>query len=318
STKDEPEKENTPGIPVDGVRVARPAQPDRSHFPQTDPLLHAIDVFNSGNLDEADRLFFTIADKNPMNDAAFFNLGQIAARRGQIVDALRNFRIAFNLRPDNRIYQEAVADMENRICQQINGKYHVCNYYPAMNDLSSLLNQGVRFWAIGYPEEAKSLFDRVIRLDPNNIDGYYDRAVVEENEHQYKLALQDYSHAAYLLNHPGMERLQGDVTAYFAAMPEATKPPPPLLSSVITSAEDKQFDLRLEINQAISQLSSMPTTEKKKGTLSKLGHIVTTVGGDMSALMLNPSASRSSLVTPNNVDTCDRCQILRGGTMGPN
>ena len=67
------------------VRISRPAQPDYSLSAGNEMIQKAIKDLNAGNVDEAAHLLYALTEKDPLSDIAFFNLGQICARRGQIV-----------------------------------------------------------------------------------------------------------------------------------------------------------------------------------------------------------------------------------------
>jgi len=287
-----------------------------------DLMGQAFDNLNHKNPSEAAHLFDSVTQRDPYNDVAFFQLGNISAHDGNIVDALRNYRIAFNMHPDNKTYQQAVDFMEHQITLRIDPHYHICNYYPRQNDLCSLINQGVRFWGINAVDQSKLLFERVINLDPNNIDGWYDLGAVEERQGHFKQALENYRRALYLYQTPGAERLLSpkEQPMFNPLLPQAYKPFPPMLSSVVTSGEDKQFDLGQQLFEAVAEVSKKAEHEhgnknsnaadpnNKNSKVAGAGKFVVKLGvGLIGPALLGPPRRQFA----GQIDTCDRCQIVR-------
>ncbi|HEY9717120.1 MAG TPA: tetratricopeptide repeat protein, partial [Trichormus sp.] len=216
--------------------------------------------------------------------------------------------------------------MENDIRMGIAKNYHICNYYPRQNDLCSLINQGVRFWGINAVAEAKLLFERVVSLDPNNIDGWFDLGITEERQGNFRQAVQDYRRALSLYQSPGAENLLGPEHPQFDAMlPQVYKPFPPMLSSVVTSGEDKQYELGTQLLQAIAEVSKKAEHQKVGvGEVTDPSKSNKVVGAGKFFVKLGEGAIGTYLYgTPHRqlpggeVDTCDRCQIVRTRMMNP-
>jgi tetratricopeptide (TPR) repeat protein/outer membrane biosynthesis protein TonB len=291
-----------------------------------DLMKQAFDSLGHEDTTTAARLFNEVVKRDPYNDMAFYQMGNIAARHGDIVDALRNYRIAFNMHPENEAYKQAVDVMERDIRTRIAPNYHICNYYPRQNDLCSLINQGVRFWGINAVAEAKLLFERVVSLDPNNIDGWFDLGIAEERQGNFRQALVNYRRALSLYQTPGSENLLGPEQRpqFDAMLPQVYKPFPPMLSSVVTSGEDKQYELGAQLLEAIAEVSKKAEHQKvgvgdvtdppKNSKVVGAGKFFVKLGEGAIGTYLYGTAHRQ---LPGQVDTCDRCQIVRTRMMNP-
>lgn len=64
---------------------------------------------------EAERLFKNAVALDPRNPDAFYNLGALAEGRGDLVDALTQYRAGLHLLPDDKALKEAVESMETKL-----------------------------------------------------------------------------------------------------------------------------------------------------------------------------------------------------------
>jgi tetratricopeptide (TPR) repeat protein len=303
TTLDQPSHKLTEIASAQPTSTLQPALP-----PIRDVMNQASQAMSSRDFAEASRLYASVAERDPYNDAAFFQLGQVAASKGDIVNALMYFRIAFNLQPQNTEYKGAVNYFEQQIKMHISTEYHICNYYRWQGDLSSLLNQGVRFWGINAIDQSKLLFQRVVSLDPNNIDGWFDLGVTEERQGNLKEALADYHRALSLYQTPGSEQLLGPPPPQHASMFQLfanSLKPRRMLSSTVDSGEDRQFNAGSQLYAAIAQVS-----EK----LANPQAVVQQVGWPVAGVK---QPQYYYQYQGSYIDTCDRCRIVRSQKMNP-
>lgn len=68
-----------------------------------------------GEYEDAERLFKQAVAMDPRNPDAFFNLGALAEGRGDLVDALTQYRAGLALMPQDKSLKEAVESMETRL-----------------------------------------------------------------------------------------------------------------------------------------------------------------------------------------------------------
>lgn len=70
---------------------------------------------SEGNLQDAERCFREAVVLDPRNADCFYNLGALAEGRGDILDALTQYRAGLNLLPKDNALEEAVEAMEARL-----------------------------------------------------------------------------------------------------------------------------------------------------------------------------------------------------------
>jgi len=94
-------------------RTAPPVETNKmrsKRFLKEGARLHRI-----GEYADAERLFKQAVAMDPRNPDAFFNLGALAEGRGDLVDALTQYRAGLALMPQDKSLKEAVDSMESRL-----------------------------------------------------------------------------------------------------------------------------------------------------------------------------------------------------------
>lgn len=79
-------------------------------------LSTGLDSFSKGNLQKAEASFHEVLQHDPNNPDAFFNLGVVAEKRGDLLASLYFYQVAQKLRPQDADVQEAVLSVENKLC----------------------------------------------------------------------------------------------------------------------------------------------------------------------------------------------------------
>jgi len=81
-----------------------------------------IQNYSDGNLPEAERLFQQALSIDRNNASAYFNLGIVAERRGDLRNALLNYRNALTINPNDCAVQQAVISVQQEISNRHTGQ----------------------------------------------------------------------------------------------------------------------------------------------------------------------------------------------------
>lgn len=78
-------------------------------------LRQGMQAHREGRLEEAEKHFRTAVLTDPRNADAYFNLGALAEKKGDLVSALSNYRAALHLNPEDGELKEAVVAVESHL-----------------------------------------------------------------------------------------------------------------------------------------------------------------------------------------------------------
>jgi tetratricopeptide (TPR) repeat protein len=144
--------------PVATARPDDPPQPvsERAQVESSALLVDAIRQKNLGNWSQAVVLFYEAVQRDPLNDAALFELSKIHAMQGEFADALKYAQQTVRIDPDNPFYQMLLADV-----------YILSDRLP----------------------QAISIYENLAGENPDNIDFHYHLANAYIHNQQYHSAL---------------------------------------------------------------------------------------------------------------------------------
>jgi tetratricopeptide (TPR) repeat protein len=239
-------------------------------------------------LEQAKQALVAITAKSLDNQKAFADLGEVALKTGKPEDALPFLCIAHNLniKDEKCLAEISLAEI---LIKSRHPSYHVADYFRAQSDVRSIVNEGVRLWGTGCAEQAAYLFKYATSIDPNNINAYFDLGVISEWKGDLPQAASYYDKASSLLHalKPSVAQpaKQGGLFAHAVTTDQVMN---------LSGAEDSS-DLAADIAKAQNDVR-----EKMAGTAK---------------LASNPAFS---LTAKSDIDTCDRCRIVRDKIMGPN
>jgi tetratricopeptide (TPR) repeat protein len=151
----------------------------------------------SGQTDNAKQALEQLTRQDYRNAGAYYALGNIALKNGDFAGALKNFYFAHFVQPSDPQYKIAVSECEQLINKKLNPHYHNYNLFPDKGDIHAVVNQGVRFWALGKPEEAKECFEYVLRIQAHNADAFYNLGVIADCKGDLPQALDFYKRSQY-------------------------------------------------------------------------------------------------------------------------
>lgn len=101
-----PVKRRLPYVPMKPFEDLTPLERAGDYFDQ------ALTAYHNGKYPEAERLFKEVVRLDPRNADAHFNLGAIAEWRGDLTGAVRAYRTALALKPQDREIARAILEVE--------------------------------------------------------------------------------------------------------------------------------------------------------------------------------------------------------------
>ena len=163
---------------------------------QTQMLEKAAALMQQGETETARQILESLTGADFRNDRAHFMLGNIAFKKGDFAEALKDFSFAHFAHSSDSQYQIASKECEQLVNQKLNPHYHDYHLYPDKGDVRFLVNRGVRFWALGKGQQAKEFFEQALRYH-RNADALYNLGAIAECEGNLPRALGFYQQAQY-------------------------------------------------------------------------------------------------------------------------
>jgi tetratricopeptide (TPR) repeat protein len=151
----------------------------------------------SGQTDDAKQALEQLTRQDYRNARAYYALGSIALKNEDYAEALKNFFFAHFVQPSDPQYKIAVTQCEQLINKKLNPHYHNYNLFPNKGDIHAVVNQGVRFWALGKTDEAQSCFEQALRIQPHNADAFYNLGAMADYKGDLPRALDFYKRSQY-------------------------------------------------------------------------------------------------------------------------
>lgn len=137
--------------------------------------------------------------KSPMKARTHFNLGASYHRAGRAADAIREYQLTLDIKPD--VY----AAYSNKAALLVdNGQFEeaekdlikVTEFAPRYTD--GFINLGVLYFRQGKSEKAIGFLNHAVELDSTNFAAHLNRAEVLTSLNDFKGALEDYKTAVFL------------------------------------------------------------------------------------------------------------------------
>jgi tetratricopeptide (TPR) repeat protein len=151
----------------------------------------------SGQTDDAKHALEQLTQQDYRNARAYYGLGSIALKNEDYAEALKNFFFAHFVQPSDPQYKIAVTQCEQLINKKLNPHYHNYNLFPNKGDIHAVVNQGVRFWALGKTDEAQACFEQALRIQPHNADAFYNLGAMADYKGDLPRALDFYKRSQY-------------------------------------------------------------------------------------------------------------------------
>ena len=132
-----------------------------------DALNRGLQAHAAGKLDEAVAAYFTTLTKDPKNQYAYYNLGEIAQRQNRLVAAEAYYRLALEQDPkmESALFNLAIVRTNVGVAADGVALYkQVIAVNP--NNAAAHFNLGLLYRQLGQTAEAQTEFATAQRLDP--------------------------------------------------------------------------------------------------------------------------------------------------------
>ena len=199
-------------------------------------IAYGYDLLNKQDFGQAILYFEDAVELNPLEASAFFGLAQANEKMGCVDNALKNYEKAASLAPENKEYNVALKDFSDthKPEQQVNEQavsydsliksgdeaYKEQKYNEAIDlytkavvfipqDKVTMLKIANIYKLLGNNAKALSFYDKVLTIDSNNVDAYFNKGLVLASQKNYDESIQcfetviklspDYPYAYYSL-----------------------------------------------------------------------------------------------------------------------
>jgi len=132
-----------------------------------DALNRGLQAHAAGKLDEAVAAYFTTLSKDPKNQYAYYNLGEIAQRQNRLVAADGFYRLALDLDPkmESALFNLAIVRTSMGLTPDAVSLYKQVIAVNA-NNAGAHFNLGLLYRQLGQTADAQTEFATAQRLDP--------------------------------------------------------------------------------------------------------------------------------------------------------
>lgn len=132
-----------------------------------DALNRGLQAHSAGKLDEAVAAYFTTLTKDPKNQFAYYNLGEIAQRQNRLVAAEAYYRLALEQDPkmESALFNLAIVRTNVGVAADAVVLYKQV-ITVNQNNAAAHFNLGLLYRQLGQTAEAQTEFAAAQRLDP--------------------------------------------------------------------------------------------------------------------------------------------------------
>jgi tetratricopeptide (TPR) repeat protein len=149
------------------VSACGPGSANSGNESAADALNRGLAAHAAGKLDEAVAAYFTTLSKDPKNQFAYYNLGEIAQRQGRFVAAESYYRLALDLDPkmESALFNLAIVRTNAGATADAVALYKQVIAVNA-NNAAAHFNLGLLYRQLGQTADAQTELATAQRLDP--------------------------------------------------------------------------------------------------------------------------------------------------------
>ena len=155
------------GLAALATACGGPSSANSGNETAADALNRRLQAHAAGKLDEATAAYFVTLSKDPKNQFAYYNLGEIAQRQNRLITADGFYRLALDLDPkmESALFNLAIVRTSLGVTADAISLYkQVIAVNP--NSAAAHFNLGLLYRQLGQTADAQTEFATAQRLDP--------------------------------------------------------------------------------------------------------------------------------------------------------
>jgi Tfp pilus assembly protein PilF len=177
-----------------------------------DPFELAVFYHRSRDYLKAFEMYNRVLEQDPLNAAAYNNMGLLQKEMGNVPEAIRAFRNAILIDPN---YDTAHNNLGTTFMLAGQNSEATREFNRALqlnpNNAGALVNLGILTGKNGNPEQAKTQYLKALQINRNNPEAHYNLALVYEAQGETSSAIAHYREFLSLGSTSYPESLIGDV-----------------------------------------------------------------------------------------------------------
>ncbi|HEY9677273.1 MAG TPA: tetratricopeptide repeat protein [Drouetiella sp.] len=169
---------------------------------EKDALRKAMSLYSQGKVDDAEKQFRKVLSINKNSVDAYYNLGVIAEGRGDLQNALNNYRSAARINPIDTELASTISSLETKLQDKVNSDNRqrqeqaiAAQDQQKTDNLKSMINQAATAYKGGDYDKAISNLTYVSRQAPTDSDVQYALGQAYKGKGDYAHARNAYNSA---------------------------------------------------------------------------------------------------------------------------
>lgn len=161
-------------------------------------LKQAMDLHQSGNVNDAEKIYQKVLKSKPNHADALHLLGVVHLQRGEYPEAIRLIHLALNEKP-SPIYENNLAEAYRKNRQYPQAKLHLENALSAKPDYAdALVNLGNLYWNLDDQDKAIEYYRKAIALDSSFPEAHANLGNVLRKKRDFATAIDHFKKAIAL------------------------------------------------------------------------------------------------------------------------
>lgn len=169
-------------------------------FPDHEPfkMILALELFSQNELARAKELCREILNKNPRFTAAFILLGDISRKQNKRAEAGEYYRKALKIEPQNMRLKAVLAELEKGTGDDQHGLPATAETKKDAGRIEAMAETALASIADNRLEQARGILEKILQLDPDNVDALVNIGTVDYRSGEFMPALKHYQRVIVL------------------------------------------------------------------------------------------------------------------------